>query len=62
MAEEIPTTKYGHGLEEYDEKAFEITQGAQPDHEIYPIDCSILANGGGGVYCATHSIPDVNNL
>jgi hypothetical protein len=48
MAERIPpTTKYCHGLEEYDEKAFEIYKGALPDHEVYPIDCSILANGGG---------------
>ena len=58
----ILTTKYGHGLEKYDQEAFEIYQKALPDHEVIPIDCAVLANGGGGVYCTTHSVPDVNKL
>ena len=58
----ILITKYGHELEKQDREALEVYQEALPDHEVIPIDCSVLGNGGGGVYCTTHSVPDVNNL
>ena len=58
----ILITKYGNELVEMDQEALEIYQKALPDHEVIPIDCSILGNGGGGVYCTTHSVPDVNKL
>ena len=54
--------QYGQGFESYDEDAIEVYRQALPDHEIIPIDCSVLANGGGGINCATHEIPDVGRL
>ena len=58
----ILITQYGHGLEKYDQEARQIYQQALPKHEVIPIDCSVLGNGGGGVYCTTHSVPDTNKL
>lgn len=51
--------QYGHGLEEYDERTVEVYRKALPDHKVIPIDCSLLANGGGGINCSLHEIPDV---
>ena len=54
--------QYGRGFERYDEEAVIVYREALPDYEVVPIDCSILANGGGGINCATHEIPDIKRL
>ncbi len=61
MNHRILVCQYGRGLEKYDEQAIEIYRKALPDYKIIPIDCSILANGGGGVNCTTHEIPDITS-
>ncbi len=48
--------------QKYDEAAVEIYRNTLPDYEVIPIDCSILANGGGGINCTTHEIPDFTRL
>ncbi|MEE8391213.1 MAG: agmatine deiminase family protein [Anaerolineae bacterium] len=52
----------GPGFEKYDEQAIEVYRKALPEYEIIPIDCSLLSNGGGGINCAMHEIPDVGKL
>jgi agmatine/peptidylarginine deiminase len=54
--------QYGHSFEKYDEEAIKVYRKALPDYEIISIDCSVLANGGGGINCTTREIPDITRL
>jgi len=48
------------GMEAYNDEALQAYGRAFPGYEIIPIDVSILANGGGGIYCSTREIPDIS--
>jgi len=58
----VLVSQYGHGLEGYDEQALEVFSSALPDYEVIPINCSVVANGGGAVNCTAIGIPDITNL
>ena len=51
--------QYGDDLKEYDAQTVEIYRRELPDYDVIPIDCSITANGGGGINCTTHEIPAI---
>jgi hypothetical protein len=53
--------KDDHGLERCKQEAMETYLEILPDYEVIPINCSILANGHGGEYYTTYSVPDINN-
>ncbi|MBW2056163.1 MAG: agmatine deiminase family protein [Deltaproteobacteria bacterium] len=48
------------GSDDYDARALEVYRKALPDYEIFDIDCSVLANGGGAINCSTKEIPDAS--
>ncbi len=48
------------GMEAYNDAALQAYGRAFPGYEIIPIAVSILANGGGGIYCSTREIPDIS--
>jgi len=54
--------QYGGDLARYDEEAIACYKKALPGIEVVPIDCSIIANGGGAINCSTKELPDYNNL
>ncbi len=62
MNHQVLVCLYGRSLEKYDEEAQEVYRQALPDHEVAPIDCSILANGGGGINCSSYEIPDITEF
>ena len=41
-----------------DEEAIEVMQQAMPDHDIVPVDCSLLIRQYGSLHCITMQIPD----
>ena len=40
-----------------DEEALAVYQQALPQHEIIPINCKVVINGGGAVHCLTKEVP-----
>ena len=48
-----------YNLEDTDRQALAAYQKALPDWTLMPIDCSVLANGGGAINCSTKEIPAV---
>ena len=62
LNQRVLVCQYGRELQKYDEEALQVYRTSLPDYEVIPIDCSILANGGGGINCSTHEIPDVNKI
>jgi len=50
------------GAEPYNERAVEAYQRALPDHQIIPLDVTVLSIQGGGIYCGSKEIPDVSQL
>lgn len=45
---------YGHRM---DDEALAIYGSVLPDHDLIPIDCTVVINGGGAVHCLTREIP-----
>ncbi len=50
------------GAEPYNDRAVEAYQRALPDHQIIPLDVTVLAVQGGGIYCGSKEIPDLTQL
>ncbi|KAF9343444.1 hypothetical protein BGX26_005712, partial [Mortierella sp. AD094] len=44
---------------EADHKAQQIVQAAFPDRKVVAVNIDFIAQGGGGIHCATHDIPFV---
>lgn len=42
---------------EEDEQALRAYERAMPGYQVIPIDCSVVAHGGGAVHCLTKEIP-----
>lgn len=54
----VPTYDFS-GIEKYNDQAMEGYHKAFPGHKIIPVDVSVLATGGGAIYCSTREIPAV---
>jgi agmatine/peptidylarginine deiminase len=50
------------GVEPYNERAVAAYERALPNHQIVPLDVSVLAINGGGIYCGSKEIPDIARL
>jgi agmatine/peptidylarginine deiminase len=52
--------QYGRDLAKYDELALAIYHRELSDYQVIPIECTLIANGGGGINCTTHEIPAIS--
>ncbi len=60
MNERVLVCQYGRDLAKYDELALAIYHRELSDYPVIPIECTLIANGGGGINCTTHEIPAIS--
>lgn len=41
-------------------QALAIYQRELSDYQVIPIECTLIANGGGGINCTSHEIPAIS--